>query len=1331
MKYMDRIICTLAGAWVALQGVGQVTGSSSLGNGMPGDHCGTSASHAQRLANDPAYAHRHSTFEEAMRQHVLFGAQSGDRSLVVVPIVVHIIHDGGWENIPDAQVLTAISHLNEGFANTGYYDPGTGVDTGIQFCLALRDPEGGFSTGINRVQSPFTDMVKETEDQTLKSLIDWDPSNYVNIWVVRSITSQSQGPGVAGYAYLPAAHGTSYDGIVVEAEYFGTSAANDVVIIHELGHYLGLYHTFEGGCPNADCLSDGDRVCDTPPDASTAAIVCEETMNTCTSDPQDESLNNPFRPIGNGGLGDQPDQYLNFMDYGLQECKTMFTQGQSDRMHATLEVERNSLLQSNACQSPCSIPFNASFTVTPTPPVVIGTQVTLTNTTAAATGYQWAVNGAWFSDNTDETYSLPEEGEFTFTLTASDSVNFCQDTSSVLVEVYCPGEASFTTSGNVVPIGGHVLFTNTSTPSNSYQWYLDGDPHANTEHDSIHFDQPGIYTVHLVAQTPLCPNTSSTATIQVGQCPVEGHRMFWHFGNHAGLDFNNGGPVALTNSPMLCHEGTTDMSDDDGNLLFYSDGRQVWARNNMVMANGSGLLGGQTGSARNQALAAHRPGHPDQYVLFTHDQFEDNGLNGLRYSVIDMTLNGGYGAVTGQKNVLIHAPNQDETMAGAYAANGEDIWLVEGRSYDHSIAVYRMDGDLTITGSIVDFAGYQSIANVAFSPSGKRLHISMGSTSPFQIYSRLFDFDLETGELSNPIDLPLPAWIYQVEFSPDGSKLYIPTNTQIVQYDLSLTTESAIQNSATVVATGLNAMVGMRRAPDGRIYYAGGGGLRSIAQPNLPGSACDVQLTPVDLAGHNVIIGLPLFMCGRRIDAEIDLQGPDSVCMGAAADMYVADADTTCAFTWFVDDVLITPTGADTLLAVPPTGTDSVLVRVDKTCDCGAATTSKWLRYVPAPPFTLANDTAICITDPLLLNPGPGYTDHLWQDGSTTSSFTVTSAGTYWLHVTDPLGCSVSDTVLVDMSENLPLLDLGADDTLCAGLTHVLDAGAGYLMYHWQDGSMEQMFTAWEAGTYWVTVSNGCGAATDTIVLLSGEAGPLTLGSDSILCTWIPQQLQGPAGWAHYLWQDGSTGTTFDADSAGIYWLTVTDDRGCSSRDTIVLQLDDAPPVLICTPDTTVLMHGDGGTLEVQMPPPIASDPCGLTLTNSITGTGDASAEYPLGSTPIIWTAVDDLGNMSTCTTILTVSSPDAIEEVDGGTIVIFPNPGQGFFHVRWSGEAPIRLDVLDALGRVVHSSVPMVNNDTFMLDLSTRAVGWYTLRSIMGGRTRCTPFMIGLAVDR
>ena len=106
----------------------------------------------------------------------------GASAPVVLPVVVHIVHNNGPENISDVQVMTAIQHLNAAYANTGYYDPSDGVNTNIQFCLAERDPDNNPTNGITRDVSPYTVMSTAADpmafygnDQNVKNVRRWKP----------------------------------------------------------------------------------------------------------------------------------------------------------------------------------------------------------------------------------------------------------------------------------------------------------------------------------------------------------------------------------------------------------------------------------------------------------------------------------------------------------------------------------------------------------------------------------------------------------------------------------------------------------------------------------------------------------------------------------------------------------------------------------------------------------------------------------------------------------------------------------------------------------------------------------------------------------------------------------------------------------------------------------------------------------------------------------------------------------------------------------------------------------------------------------------------------
>ena len=429
-------------------------------------------------------------------------------AVLTIPVVVHIIHDNGPENISDAQVQQAIAWLNAACANTGYFDQGSGANTGIQFCLAQRTPEGLATTGITRNQSALTNLTIESQDLALKNIHRWAPKQYLNIWLVRAMCSSSAGCTVGAYAYRPSYHGTPFDGLVIEAQYFGGTQSQMSLTAHEIGHYLGLYHTFEGGCGNNDCLLHGDRVCDTPPDQSTAAVPCGQAVNTCSTDAQ------------SGFSTDQPDLTTNYLDYGDINCFHDFTPGQAERMNFYLQGVRHSLLDSKGCLPPCPAPVVSAFTASATT-ITPGQTVTFTNASQNAAGYQWSVNSTPFSTAANPTYAFTLPGTYTITLLAqtTNAALCAAATSQVVIQVTCaaPVISAFTPSVTSIQPGQTVTFTNSSQNAASYQWSVNGTPFSTAINPDYTFTMPGDYTVTLLAQNSaaFCHMDTSQVIIQV------------------------------------------------------------------------------------------------------------------------------------------------------------------------------------------------------------------------------------------------------------------------------------------------------------------------------------------------------------------------------------------------------------------------------------------------------------------------------------------------------------------------------------------------------------------------------------------------------------------------------------------------------------------------------------------------------------------------------------------------------------------------------------------------------------------------------------------------
>ncbi len=464
-----------------------------LGQNLPVFQCASDAA----MQSQPALLERQQSLEKAILQKNKNGnLEKSSTPPYTLPIVVHIVHDNGVGDIPDAQIVAAVEQLNQAFAHQGYYaDQGDGHDTQIQFCLAKRDPNGNATNGITRTNSPLTTFDKDLEDQALKDLRRWNPNDYINVWVVGAINSSSSGPGVVGYAYLASAHGEPFDGIVCEADYFGTSPEKNVVFTHEMGHYLNLYHTFQGGCPNDDCTSSGDRVCDTPPDQATFSAC---GFNSCNSDTDDASSNNPLTT-------NVADRTENYMDYSPFECYHAFTEGQANRMYDAIEMARNSLLESQACYDPCTLPISLDFLPSATE-VFAGQTVTFDNLSSGATLFEWRLDGVLFASTEDANYTFNDIGTFEVELFVTNSDANCFERMTVTITVKCPVIPEFSPNSMEVGIGEPFVATNISQNATGYEWFINGVLVSTATDLSYTFSNDGIYTVVLVATDGECAN---------------------------------------------------------------------------------------------------------------------------------------------------------------------------------------------------------------------------------------------------------------------------------------------------------------------------------------------------------------------------------------------------------------------------------------------------------------------------------------------------------------------------------------------------------------------------------------------------------------------------------------------------------------------------------------------------------------------------------------------------------------------------------------------------------------------------------------------------------
>jgi len=276
------------------------------------------------------------------------------------------------------------------------------------------------------------------------------------------------------------------------------------------------------------------------------------------------------------------------------------------------------------------------------------------------------------------------------------------------------------------------------------------------------------------------------------------------------------------------------------------------------------------------------------------------------------------------------------------------------------------------------------------------------------------------------------------------------------------------------------------------------------------------------------------------------------------------------------------------------------------------------------PAVALGADVAYCqdSTLALVLNAGNAGSTYNWNNGAaTTQTYTVTGPGTYTVKVTDANGCIGRDTITVTQKPN-PTVNLGNDTAYCAGtpFSLTLNAQNPGATYNWNNGAAAtQTFAVTGDGTYVVTVTapNGC-RATDSLTVTENALPAVNLGNDTSFCAGTAFTLILDAGnpGATYDWNGGEATTqTYQAETAGIYGVSVTDGNGCVNSDIIVLSYNS--PSIVALGNDTAYCAGTAFTLTLDAQNPGATYDWNNGATNTQTLTVDTAGTYTVTITDV------------------------------------------------------------------------------------------------------------------
>jgi PKD repeat protein len=679
----------------------------------------------------------------------------------------------------------------------------------------------------------------------------------------------------------------------------------------------------------------------------------------------------------------------------------------------------------------------------------------------------------------------------------------------------------------------------------------------------------------------------------------------WYFGEKAGLSFNTNPPTPLTDGQLNSFEGCASICDSSGELLFYTDGVTVWNKQHQVMTNGTGLKG--SFSSSNSALVIPKPGSSMIYYIFNAAAIEANN-EGYFYSEVDMSLQGGLGAVTVNKNILLYSRSTEKLTAVRHS-NGIDVWVITRPLGSGEWKVFKVDCNGVNTTPVSSNTGYVGAISDEFtagclksSPDGTKI----AAVNSFAETWELLEFDALTGRLSNGLVFPESPIPYGVEFSPNSKLIYIGEFSVVpdiprggvIQFDLSNYDSTSIAASRTLIgisASDFDFVGALQLGPDNKIYCALANAqfLSVINTPDLQGMACAFTDRQVQLASNTESgIGLPgLF---KSLNKNVDFDYTKS--QDCATINFSGNANITGNVNWlwdFGDGTTGTGQNISHTYSSGTAVTDTVTLTVIPVGSCGSYAISKKISFDFRKPIANFGYETKCE------NFEVGFFDSSsvsvpiqawsWDFGNGNVSATqnplntYTAPGTYTvkLSVQSSNGCisdTISKTVMVEALPEVSFTNTRAcigEQIQFANTSGIPQGTITSFTWNFGDGSVSAIpnpvhiynRTGDYTTTLKVVTANGCTATASRIFHI--ESVHAFAGNDTVVSIGQPVQLHASGGQV-YQWSPPDflnivniSGPIAVLNRDQTYNVKVTTQEGCTGFDDITIKVLKGPEIYV------------------------------------------------------------------------------------------------------------------------------------------------------------------------
>jgi gliding motility-associated-like protein len=669
----------------------------------------------------------------------------------------------------------------------------------------------------------------------------------------------------------------------------------------------------------------------------------------------------------------------------------------------------------------------------------------------------------------------------------------------------------------------------------------------------------------------------------------------WQFGNGGSIQFDTSAQdshmvsvTPLANSSFNIPAGSSSAVNNDGKLLFFTNGETIFDSSGNVLESG---FSGDKDISQNSLIVA-KPGSAVDYYMFT---IKDNTLY---YSIIHVNPDGSIS--TSMKNTVLSS-GVDDKLSAINTNDGTGMWIMSHKENSNIFQAFQLTSNGISTSPVISATGTPTTdaeGYMKFSPDGTRLAIASD-------FTEVFYFDNSTGIVSFPKHLFL-ASSYGLEFSPNSNYLYVSSTTQTKTDSASPATPggsllrinlSDYQTQIVSKGTASTSFGALQLASNGSIYVAQGDNsascLGAVTDPNSDGTS-GYTTDKICISGTTAL-GLPNFPQQYFSKSSNFKFFPSSPCEGDSMHIYASSRLINLPYAKFsihYDFGDPESRANDSSSILNPThfypGKDKVYVVTATTNDVCMTNVIQSNSYIIPRPRIHFLDTIICPQAPIpLLDAGNHYadvqTDYLWILGKDTlgkkETFMPAVSGQYRIEVKIGGQCDTSNLFRVTF-KTFPPYDLGPPKDVCSGdtLGLVANINLATAAIVWSTGDSTKKIIVKTSGTYWVKISDQ-GCTTSDTVLVTYFPKPVDPGfsRDTIACfnTQVTFDALNPLNFK-YKWNTGDSSESIVTSDSGLYQVTVYN-SGCSQ--TFQTDLTFTQPVTFPLSNEYSLCEMDGQTI--------------------------------------------------------------------------------------------------------------------------------------------------------